>query len=124
MVEKLLKKLRGKDYRAAYRAIAQLRFPHDASLSDIVASYKPKDEQRRFQYHLAAIVLREGTAGLARRWFTLGTQEQRHQLIGEIEQFWREWESEGAVELAITALDEPDDKVRGYALLCVRAALT
>jgi hypothetical protein len=124
MVEKLLKKIRGKDYRAAYRAIAQLRFPHDAALSDIVASYKPKDEQRRFQYQLAGIVLREGTAGLARGWFALGTQEQRHQLLTEITQFWNEWESEGAVELAITALDEPDDKVRGYALLCVRTALS
>ena len=123
-LDKLLKKIRGKDHRAAYRAIAQLRFPHDASLIDLVASYKPKDEQRRFQFELAGIVLREGVAGLARRWPTLGTQEQRKQLIGEIEQFWNEWESEGAVELAITALDEPDDRVRGYALLCVRAALT
>ena len=124
MIEKLLKKIRGNDYRAAYRAIAQLRFPHDAALNEIVASYKPKDEQRRFQYVLAGIVLREGTAGLARRWFTLGTQEQRHQLLAEIPQFWNEWASEGAVELAITALDEADDKVRGYALLCVEAAVT
>ncbi|MGH8742597.1 MAG: hypothetical protein ACREUN_16865, partial [Burkholderiales bacterium] len=108
----------------AYRAIAQLRFPHDASAPQLLSSYKAKDEQRRFQFHLADIVLREGTMGLARRWFTLGTLEQRNQLIGEIEQFWNEWESEGAVEVAITALDEPDDKVRGYALLCVRTALT
>jgi len=36
-------------------------------LIDTVASYKPKDEQRRFQYELAGIVLREGTQGLARR---------------------------------------------------------
>lgn len=123
-LEKLLKKIRGKDYRAAYRAIAQLRFPHDAALADVVAAYKPKDEQRGWQYELAGIVLREGTAGLARRWPTLGTQEQRHQLLTELSQFWNEWASEGVVELAITALDEPDDKVRGYALLCVRAALT
>ncbi|HSA90504.1 MAG TPA: hypothetical protein VLF42_11455 [Burkholderiales bacterium] len=52
-LDKLLKKIRGNDQRAAYRAIAQLR---------------------------------EGTAGLARRWFTLGTAEQRHRLLLEIEQ--------------------------------------
>lgn len=122
-LEKLLRKIRSNDYRAAYRAIAQLRFPHDATLADVVASYKPKDEQRRFQYELAGIVLREGTAGLARRWFTLGTAEQRHQLLVEIGQYLNEWESEGIVDLATTALDEPDDKARGYALLCVRTAL-
>lgn len=123
MVEKLLTKLRGKDHRAAYRAIAQLRAPHDASLIDVVASYKPKDEQRRFQYELAGIVLREGTAGLARRWLTLGTDEQRRNLLSEISQYWREWADQGTVELAIAALEEPDDKVRGYALLCVEVAL-
>ena len=122
-LDKLLKKVRGKDHRTAYRAIAQLRFPHDAAAADTVASYKPKDEQRRFQYQLAGIVLREGTAGLARRWFTLGTQEQRHSLISEIEQFWNEWDSEGAVELVIAALDEPDDKVRGYAVHCALRAV-
>lgn len=119
----LLRKIRGKDYRAAYRAIAQLRFPHDAALADVVAGYKPKDEQRRWQYELAGIVLREGTAGLARRWLTLGTPAQRHQLLQEIGQYLNEWASEGAVDLAIAALDEPDDKIRAYALLCVRAAI-
>ena len=123
-LDKLLKKIRGKDHRAAYRAIAQLRFPHDASAAAIVAAYKPKDEQRRFQYELAGVVLREGTAGLARRWFTLGTEEQRAQLLQEIEQYLNEWASEGIVELAITALEEPDDKVRGHALLCMRTAVT
>jgi len=123
VVEKLLTKLRGKDDRAAYRAIAQLRAPHDASLIDVVASYKPKDEQRRFQYELAGIVLREGTAGLARRWLTLGTDEQRRNLLSEISQYWREWADQGTVELAIAALEEPDDKVRGYALICAKIAL-
>lgn len=122
-LDKVLKKIRGNDARAAYRAIAQLRFPHEATVAGIIASYKPKDEQRRFQYQLAGVVLREGTMGLARRWFTLGTQEQRHQLLQEIPQFWNEWASEGTVELAIVALDEPDDKVRGYALICVKAAV-
>jgi len=123
-LERLLKKIRGNDARAAFRAIAQLRFPHDASAAGLLASYKPKDEQRRFQYALAGIVLQEGTMGLARRWLDVGTEEQRRHLLQEIEQYWNEWASEGALELAITALDERDDKVRGYALLCIRAALT
>jgi len=123
-LDRLLKKIRGNDARAAYRAIAQLRFPHDASAAAIVAAYKPKDEQRRFQFELAGIVLREGTLGLAGRWFGLGNEEQRRHLLQEIEQFLHEWESEGIVELAIAALDEPNDKVRGYALLCTRAVLT
>jgi hypothetical protein len=123
-LEQLLKKLRGKDHRAAYRAIPQLLKLDDGTLAAVVASYKPKDEQRRWHYELAGIVLREGTEGLARRWLALGTQEQRHQLLTELTQYWSEWASEGVVELAITALDEPDDKMRGYALLCVMAAVT
>lgn len=121
-LERLLTKIRGNKPRDAYRAIAQLRAPHDAALIDIVASYKPKDEQRRFQFELAGIMLREGPAGLARRWLTLGTGEQRRDLLSEICSFSDEWASEGTVELAIAALDEPDDKVRGYALLCAKTA--
>ena len=123
-LERLLKKICGNDARAAFRAIAQLRFPHDASAAGLLASYKPKDEQRRFQCALAGIVLQEGTVGLARRWFDVGTEDQRRHLLQEIEQYWNEWASEGAVELAMAALDERDDKVRGHALLCIRAALT
>jgi len=122
-LEQLLKKIRSKDHRSAYRAIAQLRAPHDASLIDVVGSYKPKDEQRRFQYELAGIVLREGTAGLARRWLELGTDEQRRVLLQEISQYWDEWADQGTVDLAIAALDERDDKVRGYALICAKTAL-
>jgi hypothetical protein len=123
-LDKLLTKIRGRDHRAAYRAIAQLRFPHDAGVADVIASYKPKDEQRRFQYRLAGIVAREGTMGLARQWFALGTEEQRHQLLQEIPQYWGEWASEGAVELTIVALDEANDKVRAHALIAVEAAVT
>jgi len=65
--------------------------------------------------------MREGTAGLARRWHSLGTAEQRRTLLHEIAQFWDEWADEGTVELAIAALEEPDD-MRGYALLCAKAA--
>jgi len=123
-LEQLLKKLRGKDHRSAYRAIPQLRRLNDGSLAATVASYKPKDEQRRFQFELAGIVLTEGIAGLARRWLHLGAAEQRRVLLQEISQFWNEWSDEGTVELAIAALDEPDDKVRGYALICMKTAVS
>ncbi|HVJ10463.1 MAG TPA: hypothetical protein VNC62_02725, partial [Burkholderiales bacterium] len=60
MVEKLLTKLRGKDHRAAYRAIPALCRLNDASIAALVGSYKPKDEQRRFQLELARIALSGG----------------------------------------------------------------
>jgi len=123
MVEKLLTKLRGKDHRAAYRAIPALCRLNDASLAAIVASYKPKDEQRRFQLELARVALSGGMQALAREWLRLGTDEQRRNLLSEISQYWKEWDGEGSVELAIAALEEPEDKTRGYALLCVMAAL-
>src|SRR5688500_11143630 len=120
MVEKLLTKLRGKDYRAAYRAIPQLCRLNDKSLAAVVASYKPKDEQRRFQFELARIALAEGIGGLTRQWLRLGTEEQRRVLLQEI---GPEWGDEWMVEIAIAALEEPDDKVRGYAVLVAKGAV-
>ena len=120
MVEKLLTKLRGKDDRAAYRTIPQLCKLDDGSLAGLIASYKPKDDQRRFQFELARIALGEGIAGLTKQWLRLGTNEQRRVLLQEIS--WREWGDEWTIEIAIAALAEPDDKVRGYAVLCARDA--
>ena len=119
MVEKLLTKLRGKDYRPAYRAIPQLCKLDDGSLAGVVASYKPKDEQRRFQFELARIALAEGIGGLTKQWLRLGTDEQRRVLLQEI---GPEWGDEWMVEIAIAALEEPDDKVRGYAVLLAKGA--
>lgn len=119
MIEKLLTKLRGKDYRAAYRAIPQLRKLDDGSLAGVVASYKPKDEQRRFQLEVARIALAEGLSGLTTQWLRLGTGEQRTILLQEI---GPEWGEEWVVEIAIAALEEPDDKVRGYAVGLAKGA--
>lgn len=119
MVEKLLAKLRGKDYRPAYQAIPQLCRLDDGSLAGIIASYKPKDDQRRFQYELARIALAEGIGGLTKQWLRLGTDEQRRVLLQEI---GPDWDHEWKVEIAIAALDEPDDKVRGYAVLLAKHA--
>jgi hypothetical protein len=119
VVEKLLTKLRGKDYRAAYRAIPQLCRLDDGSLGAVVASYKPKDDQRRFQFELARIALVEGIRGLTARWLSLGTEEQRRVLLQEI---GPEWNDEWMVEIAIAGLEEPDDKVRGYAVLLAKQA--
>jgi hypothetical protein len=119
VVEKLLAKLRGKDYRPAYRAIPQLCRLDDGSLAGIVASYKPKDDERRFQFEVARVALAEGIAGLTKQWLRLGTEEQRRVLLQEI---GPEWGHEWQVEIAIAALDEPDDKVRGYAVLLAKYA--
>ena len=119
MVEKLLAKLRGKDYRPAYRAIPQLCRLDDGSLPGIIASYKPKDDQRRFQFEVARIALAEGIGGLTRQWLRIGTDEQRRVLLQEI---GPDWDDEWQVEIAIAALEEPDDKVRGYAVLLAKCA--
>ena len=119
MVEKLLTKLRGKDYRPAYRAIPQLCKLDDGSLAGIIASYKPKDDQRRFQYELARIALTEGIVGLTKQWLRLGSAEQRAVLLQEI---GPDWDHEWKVEIAIAALEEPDDKVRGYAVVLAKYA--
>ena len=119
MVEKLLAKLRGKDYRAAYGTIPQLCRLDDGSLAALVASYKPKDDQRRFQFQVARIALAEGIAGLTKQWLQLGTDEQRCILLQEIGPGWGD---EWMVEIAIAALDEPNDKVRGYAVLLAKGA--
>ena len=118
-LEALLKKVRSQDHRSAYRAILKLRGA-DASLLD---NRKPKDEQRRFQFEVARIVMCDGIQGLAQRWLSLGTDEQRRVLLHEIAQYWDEWDDPGTIELAIAALGEPDDKVRGYALICAKAAV-
>ena len=117
MLEKLLTKLRGKDYRAAYRTIPQLRKLDDGSLAAVVAAYRPKDDQRAFQLAVARIALSEGVRGLTTQWLRLGTGEQRSILLQEI---GPEWGDEWMAEIAIAALEEPDDKVRGYAVLCAR----
>jgi hypothetical protein len=49
----------------------------------------------------------------------LGSAEQRRVLLQEI---GPEWDHEWQVEIAIAALDEPDDKVRGYAVLLAKHA--
>ena len=117
MVEKLLTKLRGKDYRHAYRAIPQLCRLNDGLLAAVVASYKPKDEQRRFQLEVARIALAEGIRGLTMQWLRIGTEEQRRVLLQEL---GSDWDDEWRVEIAIAALEELDDKVRGYAVLCAK----
>ena len=67
--------------------------------------------------------MRDGVTGLARHWLQVGTAAQRQNLLAEIAQYWNEWAGEGAVELVIAALDEGEDKVRAYALLCAKLAV-
>ena len=119
MVEKLLTKLRGKDYRAAYRAIPQLCKLDDGSLAGDRRFLQAERRPRRFQFEVARIALAEGIVGLTKQWLRLGTDEQRRVLLQEI---GPEWDDEWKVEIAIAALEEPDDKVRGYAVLLAKYA--
>jgi hypothetical protein len=115
--DSLLKKIRSKDFRVAYKAIAQLRHSDDESLAHIIAAYKPRDEQRAFQYHVALIVLREGIAGLITEWHTLSSSEWRERLVDEIGQFPELWTAESTIDLLIHAIDDPVIGVNTRAIL-------
>jgi hypothetical protein len=68
----LLKLVRGKDYRRALHAIAELRSANEPALAKAVPEASDLDDQRGFQTRVARIVLEKGVAGawsrLGRRW--------------------------------------------------------
>ncbi len=64
MNPKLAKAIRGKDHRAAFKAIAALR--RHAGAGDVLDAAKPKDDQRAFQSQVARIVARALEAALQR----------------------------------------------------------
>jgi hypothetical protein len=121
--EYLLKQLRGKDHRLAFRAIPELRRLDDGSLANIVSGYKAKDEQREFQFLVARIVLDKGIAGLVEKWTELPSPDWRQRLISEIGQFLDAWIEESLIDLLIRALNDPHEKVGGQAVVVLRAGL-
>jgi len=121
--EYLLRQLRGKDHRLAFRAIAELRRLDDGSLANVVSGYKAKDEQREFQFLVARIVLDKGIAGLAETWTGLPSPYWRQKLISEIGQFLDAWIEESVIDLLIKALNDPDEKVGGQAVVVLRECL-
>jgi hypothetical protein len=109
--DKLLKAIRGKDYRAAFKAIAALRgAPRDLSQE------KAKDEQRAFQLGVARLVAERGVAGLAAGWAGLGPAPWRAALISEIGQFCGLWAEEALVDVALAALEDESREVQAQAV--------
>jgi hypothetical protein len=119
----LFKATRGKDFRAAFKAIAELRGEHIATAPVTTASHKAKDEQRAFQERIAKIVLDNGVSGLVAAWRDLPVPEWRERLIGEIGYFLEYWAEENTLDLFICAVDDPDETVSGRAIIGLRACL-
>lgn len=108
----LLKALRGRSFRRAMRAIAELRAGRDPTLADIIAGFRASDDQRSTQYLLARIVLSHGVRGLVNEWTTLTDPMWRTELVSEIEQALDLWTDEATVDLILTALEDPSRDVR------------
>jgi hypothetical protein len=115
----LSKRLRGGNFRQAVEAVAALRRVDSAT----VPSIDTKDEQRAFQVLVARLVAEGGVHGLAARWRDLPSPHWREMLVSEIGQVFHLWVEEGAVELLLAALDDPDDKVARRAVKLLTSCL-
>ena len=107
----LSKRLRGKDYRHAFQAVAALRHMDAASGARLIPSIGKQDEQRAFQLLIAMIVVEDGVSGLAARWPELPSPHWRETLLSEIGQYFALWADEGTIDLLIAGLDDPDASV-------------
>jgi hypothetical protein len=117
----LLKLVRGKDYRRALHAIAELHSAGERELDN--AALKKTDEQRAFQTRVARIVLEKGVEGLVEGWASLGEAQWRAVLISEIGQSLDRWGHPAINELVIAALEDPSREVQikgVWALLYMR----
>jgi hypothetical protein len=117
----LQKLVRGKDYRRALHAIAELRAAGERELDN--AAVKEPDEQRAFQSRVARIVLEKGVAGLVEAWAALGDAQWRAVLISEIGHSLDRWGDPTINELVIAALEDPSREVQikgVWALLYMR----
>jgi hypothetical protein len=119
----LLKLVRGKDFRRALHAIAELRSANEPALAKAVPEASGLDDQRGFQTRVARIVLAKGVAGLVEGWASLGDAKWRAVLIGEIGQFLDRWADPAVNELVLAALEDPSREVQikgVWALLYMR----
>jgi hypothetical protein len=119
----LSKRLRGGNFRQAVEAVAALRRLDSVTAAGLVPSTDTKDEQRAFQLLVARVVAEGGVHGLAARWRDLPSPEWREMLVSEIGQAFHEWVEEGAIELLLAALDDPDDKVARRAVKLLTSCL-
>lgn len=120
----LSKRLRGKDHRHAFQAVAALRHMDAASGARLIPSLGKQDEQRAFQLLIAMIVVEDGVSGLAARWAELPSPHWRETLLSEIGQYFALWVDEGTIELLIAGLNDPEETVARRAvdslIACVR----
>jgi len=124
----LLKKIRGSDFFAACKAVAELRRDHDASALETIAGLKAKDDQRAFQYLVANIVLNKGISGLVEAWPELPDTEWRETLLrnillSELSSHLDQWDDESIIDLFIRAVDDPNAHVSGRAVIGLRECL-
>lgn len=119
----LSKRLRGGNFRRAVEAVAALRRLDPVTAAGLVPSTNPKDEQRAFQLLVARLVVEGGVHGLAARWRDLPSPQWREMLVSEIGQAFHQWVEEGAIELLLAALDDPDDKVARRAVKLLTCCL-
>jgi len=117
--ETLLKALRGPRFRAAVKAIAELRASRDATLAAVVEGYSAPDEQRAFQYRIARAVLEHGVPGLVTGWPALDNSKWRAELVSEIDQALDQWVDEAIVELIVAALEDLSRDVRAKAVWAI-----
>jgi hypothetical protein len=119
----LLKTLRGKNFRRALKAIAELCTSSDPTLASTVVQAAAPDEQQEFQARVATVVLKKGIKGLVDEWTTLGDAKWRAELISEIGQFVDLWVDKDIIELVLAALSDPDRKVQVKAVWTLLAYL-
>jgi hypothetical protein len=110
------RRLRGKDFRKAVQAVAELRYLQPATGASLIPSINTADEQRAFQLVIARLVAEGGVRRLAARWRELPSPEWRERLLGEIGQRLDFWDDAGTVELLLAALDDPHHAVARRAL--------
>ena len=110
------KRLRGKDFRKAVQAVAELRHLPPATGADLIPSVNTANEQQAFQLVVARLVVEGGARRLAARWCELPSPEWRERLLIEIGQGLHLWADEGTVDLLLAALNDPNDTVARRAL--------
>jgi hypothetical protein len=104
----LARRLRGGDFRRALTAVAELRHLDRVLAAHVISSITPADEQRAFQLLIARLVAEGGVRGLAARWSDLPSPQWREKLVSEIGQAIHLWVDEGATELLLAALEDPE----------------
>jgi hypothetical protein len=115
------KRLRGKDYRHAFEAVAALRGMDREEAMRLIPVIDPPDEQRAFQLLAARLVAEGGVRNLAAHWAGLPMPEWREKLMTEIGPEWLS--DEGTVELLIAALGDPEPAVERRAMCVLRDCL-